>query len=251
MPEERLTVVIATVGRPTLRASVLSAQSRLPEASILLVPSKSVSQEQLQRLPGIATLAPTESLYSAWNSAVNQIESGRILFLNDDDYLAGEPLEGDWARRRDHEVINLPFRRSEAPPRPSLGRIAPCRTTRMIDLFHSNGRGNINSYLWPRSLFSEVGPFDESLRIAADIDWMSRSFGRGTHRVVQVRSPTYVQTRRPGRLSDPSAHGQRLSEEVRVVADSMRRRGRTGPVLSAALELWVRSVERRVKRSAQ
>jgi hypothetical protein len=246
--DEALTVVIATVGRPTLQRAVSSARALLPGAGIVFAPSSRVDAGTLELLPGDAILPPTDSLYGAWNESVRHARPGRIMFLNDDDYLRGQPLDREWLPTDADTLVNIPFRREGARPRLSLSRFIPTRSMQIVDLLHSNGRGNINSFLWPVSMFEKFGHFDESLAIRADVEWMSRSVHRW-RRVVQARRPTYVQTRGPDRLSSASTNGDRLTEEARVLAATLHHRHRPGKAMSSALDLWVRNVERSTRRA--
>jgi hypothetical protein len=116
----------------------------------------------------------------------------------------------------------------------------------MLDLLHSNSRGNINSFLWPKALFDMYGRFDQSFRIAGDIEWMSRHVGEN-YGVIQTPGPLYVQARDSDRLSSTASQNGLLASEVRRVAETIRLREQSGRSLAAALNVWVRTTERRAR----
>lgn len=238
--ERPITVVIATIGRPTLRRAVDTALQCLPGARIIIAPAVGLSSALRATMPTHEMISETSSLYEAWNTAIENIATGHIIFVNDDDYLVGPPLP--MHEFRSDSIVNLRFRLADRPPRVSLSRILPGRASRTFDLLHSNRRGNINSYLWPRAVFSDVGPFDTSFLVAADLEWMLRCMAHHP-RIHSVRGPVYVQTRGPDRLS--SMHRNRaaiLLEARRLVRNSSQ--GHAWRTRGILLRLWLANMDR-------
>jgi len=241
-----VTAVIATTGRPTLERAITSVRQLLPGATVMLVPSSGAFARVTGHALADAVLNPTDNLYQAWNLAVTRIRDGHVCFVNDDDYLEGRVLVPEGLLN--NQVINLRFRRTDRPETPPVSGILSTRLTRNIDLLHSNRRGNINSYLWPRDIFNQVGYFDESYSIAADLEWMIRLLDLSP-RVVAASGPTYVQTRGLRRLSSLEVNGgQALQDAERIMA--IVREKEPSPMVRAMFWVWLRKMRQTSRKRA-
>jgi hypothetical protein len=240
-----VTVVIATTGRPTLERAIASVRQLLPGAKVMLVPSSGAFARVTEDPFADAVLNPTDNLYQAWNLAVTHIRDGYVCFVNDDDYFEGRGLIP--AELPHNEIVNLRFRRTDRREAPPVSGILSTRLTRTIDLLHSNRRGNINSFLWPRGIFELVGPFDESYSIAADLEWMIRLLDLSP-RVVSIAGPTYVQTRGLHRLSSMEENGDQALQDAERIVELIRGR-EPSSMVRAMFWVWLTRMRHALRRS--
>lgn len=86
----------------------------------------------------------------------------------------------------------------------------------MIMLYHGSIAGNIANVGLPRRVLNEVGPFDETFRLAGDFEMWVRICGRFP--IGFIRAPLVRLRSHEGQLSrSPSAIGTFLEEDLRVV----------------------------------
>jgi len=119
--------------------------------------------------------------------------------------LASDVLDAD-------RPVNLPFRRAGGPVRRSVSVSIGSAIVRPVDLLHANRAGNINSFLWPRSVLDRVGRFVTTYRSCGDIEWLLRFVALEVP-VRWLDTPTYVQGRGPERLSAWVGNGPTIAEE--------------------------------------
>ena len=231
---EGLTVIVATTGRPSLGHALASARRVLPVSTILIAPSEDARLDAIASVPTVQVLPPTGGVYEAWNLAVSQCQTDHLIFVNDDDVFEGGALAPPVSESL---LINLPFRRSSSGVRPTFSRQRADTWIHPMDLFHANRAGNINSWIWRRSLFDRFGPFDSTFRVRGDIDWMQRLIGVPL-RVVWLDEPVYVQGRGPDRLSGWERDCGRLVEEARRVLDSIASRHGLRSAPSVLARAW-------------
>ena len=240
-----LSLIVATAGRPTLVDAIVSAVQRLPVGEIIIAPAPDVAIPDVPVPADVRLVRPTSNLYEAWNVAVSAAKGPLVCFLNDDDVYAGSAIGRELLQSADvlNLCLTLEGRRAHTSvsARRANGRLAP------IDLFHANRAGNINSYIWPKDLLLQTGPFDESYRIRGDIEWMQRMVGLDLN-VKWLSGLTYVQRRGEGRLSSWGDNRLLLIEEARRVVESVRRRH--GRFSSVALlgQAWIGAM--RLRRAA-
>lgn len=240
-----ISLIVATIGRPTLVDAIVSAVQRLPVAEVIIAPAPDVVIPDVPVSADVRLVRPTFGLYEAWNVAVTAANGPLICFLNDDDVYEGSAI--DQALLQSADVFSLCLKldgrstRASVSARLANGRLNP------VDLFHANRAGNINSYIWPKDLLFRIGPFDETYRISGDVEWMQRLVGLDLN-VKWLSGLSYVQRRGEGRLSSWGENQSRLVEEAERVVESVRRHH--GRFSSVALlgEAWIGTM--RLRRAA-
>lgn len=242
MFEDGLTVITATLGRPSLRQTVESALACLPVAKILVAPADGVELSDVSDIAEVEVLPVTSGVYEAWNLGIDRAPTEHLMFVNDDDRLVGPPLQPETDAGQ--SLININFERADGGSRRSVTQSTFSAHLRPLDLFHSNRAGNINAYIWEGTLFNRFGRFDTSFQVGGDIEWMQRLIG-STLGISWANSPTYVQGRDAGRLSGWDAGSDRLVEEAARVVDRIEERhGRwSSPALLGLA--WRKSLELR------
>ena len=242
-----LTAIVATIGRPSLERTIASVEHALPGAQVLVMPSPASAEAVGRRFPQLTVGTPTEGLYEAWNVAVQRIETTHCVFVNDDDYLEGAPLDvSSTAALNGNELIVLPFVRegSRRTP-PSLTRIVRAPSPLLIDLLRAT-RLMINTVIWPRTIFDEVGQFSEHYRVGGDTEWMFRLSGQ-RFRFIWASGPGYVQSRGPDRLSSAVGPNRALllAEAVKFADEVMSRSGKNRRT-EMVTRIWLWNLRRKV-----
>jgi glycosyltransferase involved in cell wall biosynthesis len=140
--------------------------------------------------------APGSSIYEALNLALAAAQAPIVAWLNADDlFLPGAlalALDAFAGAPEADIVRGLPqFIRSgaagwQAHDRRIEARAAGALTLKLI----TRGPLAINSMLFRRDLLMRIGPFDTSLRLSADREWMLRAW-RGGARILELGRPVY------------------------------------------------------------
>ena len=242
-----LTAIVATIGRPSLERTITSVEHALPGAQVLVMPSPASAEAVGRRFPQLTVGTPTEGLYEAWNVAVQRIETTHCVFVNDDDYLEGAPLDVSSTAALDrNELIVLPFvREGRRRTPPSLTRIVRAPSPLLIDLLRAT-RLMINTVIWPRTIFDEVGVFSEDYRVRGDAEWMCR-LSKHRVRFIWASAPRYVQNRAADRLSSAAGPNRDLlfDEAVRL-ADELTSRPGSTRTNAMVMKAWLWNLRRTV-----
>jgi glycosyltransferase involved in cell wall biosynthesis len=185
--------------------------------------------------------APGTTIYQALNVALAEARAPHIAWLNADDLLLPGALDrvgAAFAADREAEIVRgrARFMFSDgAAWRDHAGEIerrvaGPLR----LDLV-TRGPLAINAMFFRRSLIERVGRFDETLRLAADREWMLRAWLAGV-RVREIADPVYryrihagSSTLDPGRRNDGTVRGEHAAILRRYLPDALGRR-RDDPV---------------------
>lgn len=240
-----LSVIVATKGRESLRGALDSARRCLPVGEFLLLPSRDAVLSDVEADIDVNILPVVDGVYSAWNSGLAAATGSHVMFLNDDDHIEGPDFSGQPPEH--DEIWNMPLRLENRGIPPSTSLLTRVRRLRAADLFYANRAGNINTYIWPVSLFRRFGGFDSSYRVRGDTDWMQRLIGEPLS-IVWREEPTYVQSRGPTRLSSWERDKQLLVDEARQVEAAIRRVHGRAAVTTVMGKVWVAALDRRSRR---
>lgn len=201
-----LTVVTPVLNRAgTLPAALVSVPCTDTGAVELLVVdggSHDGTREQVLAHPGARLIdAPGSTLYQAINLGVQQARGAWIALLNSDDALEPGAVESLLPRlqRSDADALRARarYRWSGAGDGRCPAAPAPAELTLEVILF---GGPAINALVIRRRALERIGAFDETLRIAADREWLLRAHADGW-RVEQTGVAWYVYTVHPGSLT--------------------------------------------------
>ena len=178
--------------------------------------------------------APGSSIYEALNLALAAARAPVVAWLNVDDlFLPGMLATALDALTRTPEadiVRGRPqFMRSDeagwqAHDRPIEALAAGALTLPLI----TRGPLAINSMVFRRELLTRIGPFDGSLRLAADREWMLRAWRAGT-KILELDRPLYCyrvhrgsSTLDPGRRNHLRARQEHAAILRRALPAGMR-----------------------------
>ncbi len=179
----RVTAIIPTCGRPLLLARALRsvvAQRAAPSELIVVLDGERREHDAVRRVVDGCGFAPAllvknshaPGVSGARNTGADLANGDLLAFLDDDDewspeYLL-EAVERFKSQALDVMCTDLMYRFEKAPDRP--GKSAPDRLS--PEQFLTTNRGLIGSNLIiRRSLYRDIGGFDESLRAFEDMDF--------------------------------------------------------------------------------
>jgi glycosyltransferase involved in cell wall biosynthesis len=192
--------------------------------------------------------APGTSIYQALNLAVADARAPVVAWLNADDrFLPGmlaQVLDAFTAAPDAEIVRGTPlFIRSDATGWQSNdGRIEAKAAGALSLALITRGPLAINSMVFRRSALARIGPFDTSLRLAADREWMLRAWCAGV-RVVEMNRPLYCyrvhsgsSTLDPGRRNHLRAREEHAAILRRLLP--LARAGGSAAAVRGALRHW-------------
>lgn len=199
-PGPALAVVMPVLNAADTIADALDSLEDLAAAVEVIIADGGSTDETVAvaaRYPFARVLvAPGSSIYQALNLALAAAQAPVIAWLNADDrflpgglaaalaVLAAEPAV-DAVRGRPH------FLRGDAQGWQEHDRRIEARTEGALTLkLITRGPLAINSLVFRRALIDRIGPFDVSLRLAADRDWMLRAWRAGA-RIRELDQPLY------------------------------------------------------------
>lgn len=140
--------------------------------------------------------APGSSIYEALNLAVAAARAPIVAWLNADDlFLPGMLAQAldIFAGAPDIDIVRgtALFMRSDAAGWQAHDRRIEEKAAGSLNLeLITRGPLAINSMVFRRSALARIGPFDTSLRLAADREWMLRAWCAGV-RIVEMGRPLY------------------------------------------------------------
>ncbi len=248
-PLPKITVVVAVFNAAqTLQRcldSILGQSWQCKELIVMDGGSSDGSRDILQRQTSAISYwesQPDRGIYHAWNKALARATGDWICFLGADDYFwSPDVLE----RMAAHLAAQPPFVRlvygqvAIVSPAGALVRYDGGPWEKARASFQSVMSIPHPGLLHHCSLFRDHGPFDESLRIAADYDLLLRELPM--HPAVFVPGIVTVGFQRGGVSYSPAAMPQMLSELARV----RRKHGLPSPSL-----LRMTAVERKMRTTA-
>jgi glycosyltransferase involved in cell wall biosynthesis len=194
------------------------------EAIVVDGGSRDATVAVVERFPFARVVtAPGSSIYEALNLAIAAARAPVVAWLNADDlFLPGAlgamlaaldaSAEADIVRGRP-EFIRSGAEGWQAHDGPIEARAAGPLDLKRI----TRGPLAINSMLFRRALLSSVGPFDTSLRLSADREWMLRAWRHGA-RVLELDRAVYRYRVHGGSHTlDPARRGHRRARDEHAV----------------------------------
>jgi glycosyltransferase involved in cell wall biosynthesis len=162
-------------GEPFLGQAIASIlDQRPPPAELIIVEggSTDASPEIARSHPGVRLIEQEgDGLAGAWNQAVRASNGELISFLDSDDYWLPRKLDAQLRMLADHDHLAGVIGRAQfivesgSEPPPGFRRellegdhVAPMPGTLLVR----------------RSVFDQIGFFDETYRVAIDVDWFAR-----------------------------------------------------------------------------
>jgi glycosyltransferase involved in cell wall biosynthesis len=154
---------------------------------IVIANDYSEEEEKLIKSAGIdfkVIRVPRESLYASWNRGVDEAFGEIIGFWNVDDLRYVEALKEADVRliqKKEGDVIYFPFKYKKYIT--FLGMRVPITVTFKAPEFDKKIFATQMRcgpfFMFTKSFFNKVGPFDESFKIAGDFEWCSRASRSG------------------------------------------------------------------------
>jgi glycosyltransferase involved in cell wall biosynthesis len=148
--------------------------------------------------------APGSSIYEALNLAIARARAPVVAWLNADDRFVAAGVAAARAILAADPEVEIVRGRPEFLRGDGAGgwsereRRIEARTAGPLSLpLITRGPLAINSMLFRRSLIQRVGPFDTTLRLAADREWMLRAWRAGA-RIAELDAPLYRYRVHPG-----------------------------------------------------
>lgn len=193
---------------------------------IVLIPNdaRPAERAQLERLEQAATFpvralhVPREGLYASWNRGMDAVQGTSVAVWNVDDIRASAALiEGCRLIEGGCLLVDFPFTLRITPSR-KLGIAS--EIVRAMPPFWMDVEGAMdfdrprpgNLFMFARSLFEQVGPFDVRFRVAGDFDWHIRA-ARITHFCAgSTQAGTFIL--HGGNLSSPIGGLVRVEENI-------------------------------------
>ena len=246
----RVTAVVPTCNRPVLLRRALSsiAAQELPPAEMIVVDDGDVANEHITReaaeqsgLKGIRVIANSHAkgASGARNTGADLAASELLAFLDDDDewlpsYLSQAVGQCNWSEL---DVVCTPLLCQFDDGVDRLAKSAPDRLAPDLFLTRNPGLGGSNLII-RKSLYREIGGFDESLPSCNDLDLGIRLSLRGGIRYLnlQQRLVRFYQHAGP-KLGTPAGeamqvgirrfyelHAHRMSDSQRQQFREMTRR---------------------------
>jgi glycosyltransferase involved in cell wall biosynthesis len=179
--------------------------------------------------------APGSSIYEALNLAVAAARAPIVAWLNADDLFLPEMpalvLDAFAAAPEADIIRGLPhfIRSDEAGWQAREPRIEALAGGALSLALITRGPLAINSMVFRRDVLARIGPFDPSLRLAADRDWMLRAWCSGV-RIVELGRPLYCyrvhrgsSTLDPGQRNHMRAREEHAAILRRVLPPALRR----------------------------
>ena len=130
------------------------------------------------------TEAAREPLYASWNRGINLARGGVVGFWNADDVRFAESvIEAGRLFAQGAELVYFPFIVKRYLSIGSLSLPLPGQTMdKQIPEFNATSLSDFKKsmfcgpfFMFTKSLYEKVGPFDEQFKIAGDFDWCARA----------------------------------------------------------------------------
>lgn len=199
-----LTVVVPTFNRGEVLgralASLAPGRQRCDEQSYEVIVVDGGSEDCTQAVLATAAASfsfrsvvrPPRGVYDAINTGVRLGRGSHFAWVNSDDELAPGSLAAVLSllkRQPDTEVISGTARIRSHPAGATLRVFGDSFTASLSISGVTFGHPIPNARVYARRLWDEVGPFEPTLRVAADRDWLLRLAARG---VVERRVDSYT-----------------------------------------------------------
>lgn len=202
----------------------VQAAGRTLEVVFIANDATPAEREQIARLertagfPVQALYVPREGLYASWNRAMGVARGESIAVWNVDDVRTSAALiEGIRMIEDGCSLVDFPFMfRTTPSPKTRVKH----EVVREIRAFQFDVEGAMdfdrprpgNLFMFARSLYVQVGPFDERFRSAGDLEWHIRAARMTTFCTGTAIAGTFVL--HGGNISTPSARTGHIEENV-------------------------------------
>ena len=142
------------------------------------------------------TEAARESLYASWNRGINLALGGVVGFWNADDVRFAESIvEADRVFAQGAELVYFPFIVKRYLSFGGLSLPLPGQTMdKQIPEFNAASLSDFKKsmfcgpfFMFTKSLYEKVGPFDEQFKIVGDFDWCTRA-AKKTDKFVKAKT---------------------------------------------------------------
>ncbi|HVJ52771.1 MAG TPA: glycosyltransferase [Aliidongia sp.] len=225
-----LSVVMPVLNAARMIDEALASAAEFVDCEIIVVDGGSTDgTPDLVRRHRQARLisAPGTSIYQALNIAILDTRAPLIAWLNADDLLlpgAAQAAVAAFEAAPDADIVRgqAQFVASDEAGWGGHDRLSEQRTAGPLRLdLVTRGPLAVNTMFFRRSLFDNVGLFDESLRLAADREWMLRAWLAGIE-IREIPDPVYRYRIHAGSSTlDPRRRNYRV---VRAEHDAILRR---------------------------
>lgn len=182
-----LTIITPLLNRAAMLPDALAsiAAQASPNLEHIVVDGGSTDGSQKIAIAAGAALieAPGSSIYEAINLGIKSARGAYIWLLNSDDCLAPGAVATALAALREDPTLDFVRGRAAVEARVGDGwrsaddgsHQAPSPTLRAVLL----GASNINACAFRTAFMRKIGPFDTTLRIASDREWLARAMLAG------------------------------------------------------------------------